>query len=97
MSRLDVTLRIPSVLRADAHGAAAVTVALEPGATLADLLDVVRRTHPRVERRLRDEQRQLRRYVNLYGDGEECRALHGVDTPLSDGSEVRVVPSVAGG
>ncbi|MFF5172867.1 MoaD/ThiS family protein [Micromonospora sp. NPDC000089] len=52
---------------------------------------------PRLARRLRDERGELRRYVNLYVDGEDCRHLGGLLAPVADGAEVRVLPSVAGG
>jgi molybdopterin converting factor small subunit len=46
---------------------------------------------------LRDERGSLRRYVNFYVEGEECRRLSGASTPLSAGAEVMITPSVAGG
>ncbi|MFD2398472.1 MoaD/ThiS family protein [Prauserella oleivorans] len=53
--------------------------------------------YPALERRLRDEQGGLRRYVNFYVDGEECRRLAGPATPLRPDAEVVIIPSVAGG
>jgi molybdopterin converting factor small subunit len=90
-------LLVPSVLRTDSGGASRVEVTLGAQASLADLFDAVAKTHPRLERRIRDEQRQIRRYVNVYVDGEESRRLDGGATRLRDGSEVHVIPSVAGG
>jgi molybdopterin converting factor small subunit len=46
---------------------------------------------------LRDESGRLRRYVNFFVDGEECRHLGGVSAPLRDAAEVQIIPSVAGG
>jgi sulfur-carrier protein len=46
---------------------------------------------------LRDERGELRRYVNVYVDGEECRRLEGLGTPVTDRTEILVIPSVAGG
>jgi molybdopterin converting factor small subunit len=65
--------------------------------TLGTVLDDVAARHPALERRLRDERGGLRRYVNFYVDGEECRRLAGAETPLAPGVEVRIIPSVAGG
>ncbi|MFR9729160.1 MoaD/ThiS family protein [Saccharopolyspora sp. MS10] len=91
-----VTLVLPRSLREHAGGSAVLEV--EPGqATLAGVLDAVGTRHPALERRLRDERRQLRRYVNFYLDGEECRWLAGADSPVRPGTEVRIIPSVAGG
>jgi molybdopterin synthase sulfur carrier subunit len=89
-----VSLRLPSMLHPLARGHSRIEVT---AATLGIALDAVREQYPALERRLRNEQGELRRYVNFYVDGEECRRLGGVDTPLSDHSEVMVIPSVAGG
>jgi molybdopterin converting factor small subunit len=90
-----VTLVLPGVLRADAGGAP--RVAVDATGNLGAVLDEVASRWPRLERRIRDEQGQLRRYVNVYVDGEDCRATGGLVTQVSDGAEVQVIPSVAGG
>lgn len=61
------------------------------------MLDEVGRRWPRLERRIRDERGALRRYVNVYVDGEDCRSAAGLDTPVPQGAQVQVLPSVAGG
>jgi molybdopterin synthase sulfur carrier subunit len=48
-------------------------------------------------RRLFDETGRLRRYVNVYLDGVDVRIGDGMDTPVSGGAELLVLPSVAGG
>jgi sulfur-carrier protein len=90
-----ITLLVPGVLRGDAGGAAPLSV--DPATTLGAVLDEVAERWPRLHRRLRDEQGELRRYVNVYVDGEDCRHLAGLATPVADGSEIQVIPSVAGG
>lgn len=92
-----MTLLVPSVLRGDSGGAARLDLTLGPDACLADLFDAVGKTHPRLERRIRDEQRHVRRYVNVYVDGEDARRLDGGETRLREGAEIHVIPSVAGG
>lgn len=93
---MEVVVGLPAVL-AGLAGSAAVAVELPEPASVADLLDAVRVDHPAVERRIRDETGALRRFVNVYVDGEDVRAAAGVATALREGSEVLVVPSVAGG
>lgn len=93
---MDVVLGLPAVL-AGLAGSSTLTVPLRDGATVADLLDAVREQHPAVERRIREETGALRRFVNVYVDGDDVRAVAGVATPLRPGSEVLVIPSVAGG
>lgn len=85
---------LPSVLRPHAAGARELDI---DGATLRQVLDVVRERSPALERRLRDESGALRRYVNFYVDGDECRTLDGLDTALDAGTEVMIIPAVAGG
>jgi molybdopterin converting factor small subunit len=92
-----VTVRLPAALRQRADDRSSVDVDLPEDATLADVLDVLAERYPGLERRLRDEGGRLRRYVNFYVDGEECRHLDGARTPLRDAVEVRIIPSVAGG
>jgi molybdopterin converting factor small subunit len=94
---MSVTVRIPGVLRAEAGGNATLEFGASEGTTLGGILDEIGATWPLLERRLRDERGQLRRYVNVYVDGEECRRLDGLGTPIHDRTEVLVIPSVAGG
>jgi uncharacterized protein (TIGR00369 family) len=92
---MTVQLLVPGVLRSEVGGAS--RVAVDSGGTLRAVLDEVERRWPRLGRRIRDEQGELRRYVNVYVDGQDCRSLDGQDTKVSDGAEVQVIPSVAGG
>ncbi|MEU4813732.1 MoaD/ThiS family protein [Nocardia fluminea] len=85
---------LPSMLRTYVDGAKELDV---DGATLKQVLDALRERSPGLERRLRDERGALRRYVNFYVDGDECRLLDGQDTTVSAGTEVMIIPSVAGG
>ena len=71
---------------------------VEPaGDTLADLLDALAAEHPMLARRIRDETGQVRRFVNVYVDGDDVRFEGGLETKVRDGAEVQVLPSVAGG
>ncbi|MGQ0839773.1 ubiquitin-like small modifier protein 1 [Actinokineospora sp.] len=94
---MTITVRLPGVLRANADGQAEVEVDVDAPTTLSAVLDALTARYPALERRLRDESRVLRRYVNFYVDGEECRYLGGADTPVAAGGEIQVIPSVAGG
>ena len=90
-----VTVVLPGVLRAQAGGRSKLELAASEDATLSGILDSIGAEFPLLERRLRDERGELRRYVNLYVDGEECRRLDGLKTPVSNRAEILVVPSVA--
>ncbi|GAB1642690.1 MoaD/ThiS family protein [Krasilnikovia sp. MM14-A1259] len=89
------TVRVPGVLRADAGGAAHLDVAAD--GSLRAVLDELDARWPRLARRVRDESGALRRYVNVYVDGEDCRRSGGLDTPVPPGAEIQILPSVAGG
>lgn len=94
---MEVTVLLPGVLRAMAGGEARLRVEVGEPATLGALLDVLGERYPALERRLRDERRTLRRYVNFYVDGAECRHSGGSDAALRPAAEVQIIPSVAGG
>ena len=44
-----------------------------------------------------EESGELRRFVNVYVNGEDVRFLQGLGTALGDGDEISIVPAVAGG
>jgi len=95
-----VHLRVPASLRTYTGGRSGVDVDLtELGdkRTIGGLLDHLAVTHPDLERRIRDEQRQLRRHVNLFLGNDNVRDLSEQDTPLAAGVEVAVMPAVSGG
>lgn len=88
------TVLLPAQLRPYVDGAKSLTI---DAPTLAAALDHLRTRSPALERRLRDERGTLRRYVNFFIDGDECRTLQGADTPLHPNSELMIIPAVAGG
>ncbi len=93
---MTVQVLLPGVLASLAGGAKHLDV--EPaGRTLADVLDALAAQHPLLARRIRDETGQVRRFVNVYVDGDDVRFEGGLDTKVRDGAEVQVLPSVAGG
>ena len=89
------TILVPGVLRTEADGRA--RLAVDADGSLGAVLDEVADRWPRLERRLRDESGALRRYVNVYVDGVDCRGAGGLDTPVAAAAEIQVLPSVAGG
>ncbi|PZS32568.1 MAG: molybdopterin synthase sulfur carrier subunit [Pseudonocardiales bacterium] len=90
-------LVVPGSLRQFTDGESSVELALADGASLADLLDALTAEKPALARRLRDEQGELRRYVNIYVDGEDARRAGGLMAAVPADAEVLVLPSVAGG
>ncbi|PZS14843.1 MAG: molybdopterin synthase sulfur carrier subunit [Pseudonocardiales bacterium] len=90
-------LVVPGSLRQFTDGESTIEFALDDGATLADLLEALSSAKPALGRRIRDEQGELRRYVNVYVDGEDARRTGGLAAPVPAAAEVLVLPSVAGG
>ena len=93
---MSVQVLLPGVLASLAGGAKHLDVRPR-GETLADLLDALAAEHPLLGRRIRDETGQVRRFVNVYVDGDDVRFQAGLETRVRDGAEVQVLPSVAGG
>ena len=88
-----IEVRIPTILRTYTGGEKAVQ---GDGATLAQVIDDVEGRYPGLKARLVDQE-ALRRFVNVYVNDEDVRFLGGLDTQLSDGDSVTVLPAVAGG
>jgi molybdopterin converting factor small subunit len=89
-----VTVRIPTQLRNLSGNAAEVQV--EAG-TVAEALKALDAAHPGFAERLFDESGALRRFVNVFLADEDIRFMQGVDTPVTEGQVVSIVPAVAGG
>ena len=92
-----VRMVLPAALSAVAGGHRELVRPADPGLTAGALLDRLATDYPRLERRIRDEAGRLRRYVNVYIDGEELRTLDGLASIVPPGCEVLVLQSVAGG
>jgi molybdopterin synthase sulfur carrier subunit len=91
---MSVRVRIPTPLRSATDGVAEVLA--EP-ATLNNVLDDLEDRYPGMKGRLRDETGELRRFVNVYVNGEDVRFLQGLATRIAAGDELSIVPAVAGG
>jgi molybdopterin synthase sulfur carrier subunit len=67
------------------------------GDTLAEMIETLEREFPGIKERLCDETGELRRFVNVYVNGEDVRFQDGLGTKLTGDDEVSIVPAVAGG
>lgn len=88
------TVRIPTPLRKLTLGQEVVTI---PAATIGELISNMEAKHPGLRERLLDDKGQVRRFVNIFVGDEDIRFQKGLDTPLAEGSEVSIVPAIAGG
>ena len=89
-----ITVKLPTQLRAAAGGASTVAV---DGQTVGAALEALYAQHPELRDSLSDGDGGLRRFVNVYVDGEDVRFGDGLRTPLTDGGEIQILPAVAGG
>ena len=87
-------VRIPTQLRELSGGTSEVSV---DGDTVADVLAALDAAHPGFRDRLFDDGGKLRRFVNVFVADEDVRFLQGLDTKVTDGQTVSIVPAVAGG
>ena len=91
---MSVSVRIPTILRTYTGGDSEVTAS---GATLADVLDDLDANYSGIRGRILDESGELRRFVNVYVGNDDVRFLDNLATPTPDGSQISVIPAVAGG
>ncbi|WP_223189528.1 molybdopterin synthase sulfur carrier subunit [Nonomuraea terrae] len=95
-----VVFVLPSVLRRWVSGHTevkvfAVSADRDSPPTLGSALDTLRRTHPLLEERLRDEYGRIRRHISMIVCGENTRGVGGLDCALPPGAEVYVLPALA--
>lgn len=89
-----VTVRIPQPLRSLTGDQSTVS---GEGSDLQSLIGTLESAYPGIRDRIMDEDGALRRFVNIYVNGDDVRFENGLETALKDGDEVSIVPAVAGG
>ena len=87
-------VKIPSVLRPAVGGARELDV---PGSTIGELIAALTNQHPNLRQQLLAEDGGLNRFVNVYVNGQDVRYLQGLETPVAERDEVRLLPAMAGG
>ena len=87
-------IRIPTPLRTYTGGQKEVKVS---GQNVAEAMQELARQFPAVRTHLFDEGEQLRPYVNVFLNDEDVRNLRGEQTPLKEGDQLMIIPSIAGG
>lgn len=88
------TVRIPTPLRSLTGGESRVDIEAD---TVGALVQQLESDYPGMAERLLDADGELRRFVNIYVDGDDIRFKDGFGTTLDGVGEVSIVPSVAGG
>lgn len=91
---MPVTVRLPGTLRDAVGGDTRIQAA---GRTLAELFADIDRRHPGFRARVLDDRGAIRSYVNVYVGDVDARSSGGLETAVPEGSEVMVIPAMAGG
>lgn len=89
-----VTVRLPTIMRSNAGGQSEISA---EGETIGEVIDDVVRQFPGTATHLRAPDGGVHRFVNVYLNDEDVRYLGKLDTKVSDGDTVSIVPAVAGG
>ena len=91
---MPITVRVPTIFRAEVGGSPTVE---GTGSTVRTLLEDLDHRFPGFKGRIVDGEGGLHRFVNLYVNDEDVRYLSSLDTAVSDGDTISILPAVAGG
>ncbi len=91
---MSVSVRIPTILRTYTGGESEVSA---EGATLSEVLDDLEAHHSGIRARVLDDAGELRRFVNVYVGNDDVRFLDGLGSATPEGTQISIIPAVAGG
>ena len=89
-----VTVRLPTIMRSNAGGQSEISA---EGETIGAVIDDIVRQFPGTASHLRAPDGGVHRFVNVYLNDEDVRYLGKLETKVTDGDTVSIVPAVAGG
>lgn len=91
---MTVSVRVPTPLRKFTNGADEVDA---QGNSVRALVEDLERKFPGIKERICDETGKIRRFVNVYVNGDDIRFLQNLETSLKEGDNISIVPAIAGG
>jgi len=91
---MSIQVSIPTPLRNLTENQDTVDI---DGTTVGELIDNLEKKFPGIGERLLDAQGNVRRFVNIYVNGEDIRFLQDKATPVKASDEISIVPAIAGG
>ena len=91
---MSAKVRIPAPLRKLTKEQAVVDSA---GQTIEEILQDLEKNYPGIRERICDETGQVRRFINIFVNGEDIRLKQGTKTKVADNAEVSIIPAIAGG
>jgi sulfur-carrier protein len=89
-----IRVRVPTPLRRFTAGVDEVPA---EGVSIKSVIEDLERRHPGISERLLDEKGDLRRFVNIYLNGDDIRFLDALNSKVKDGDDISIVPAIAGG
>ena len=89
-----ITIHVPGPLRTYCAGASELSISAR---TVRAALEDLERSQFALYRNICDETGTVRRHLNVFVNSDNMRDLDGVDTMLTAGDVVTVVPAVSGG
>jgi molybdopterin converting factor small subunit len=89
-----VEVRLPTLLRPHADGAATFTT---DGATVGEVFAQLTARYPGLADQLVDPDGGLHKFVNVYLNDDDIRYLEQLDTKVDSGDVISILPAVAGG
>lgn len=87
-------VRIPAPLRKLTKDQAVVE---SSGATIQEILKDLEKNYPGIQERICDETGQVRRFINIFLNGEDIRFKEGIKTNVGENAEISIIPAIAGG
>jgi molybdopterin synthase sulfur carrier subunit len=91
---MPIRVRVPTPLRRFTGGNDEVTA---EGDSIKAVIEDLERRHPGMSERLLDDNGELRRFVNIYLNGDDIRFLNQLTSRVKDGDDISIVPAIAGG
>jgi len=91
---MSIKVSIPTPLQRLVNNQSEVTCR---GESIQELIDNLEAAYPGIKERLCDEHGKVRRFINIYLNGEDIRFLQAEETKLKPGDEVSIIPAIAGG
>jgi sulfur-carrier protein len=91
---MSVRVRVPTPLRKFTQGADEVNA---QGNNIRSIVEDLEKNYPGIKERICDETGKVRRFVNVYVNGDDIRFLQNLETALKEGDSISIVPAIAGG
>ena len=91
---MSIRVRVPTPLRKLTAG---IDVVEASGASIKAVIEDLEQRHAGMRERLLDDKGELRRFVNVYLNGDDIRFLDQLNSKVKDGDDISIVPAIAGG